>query len=71
MNYFPSSPIPAWPDPLPDGWTTIDSLIFDLGLNLSAAGAQVRSDLYRNGEPMVCIACGSLTTANGDILCGH
>lgn len=71
MNYFPASPITAWPEDAPDGCLSIEDLIFECGLNLSAESAFMRSIAYRNGEPMVCLSCGRQTSADGGTHCGH
>jgi hypothetical protein len=56
---------------IPGHSKTIDEVIFELGINLSAESAQIRSQFYRNGEPMVCLQCGCQTTPDGALACDH
>jgi hypothetical protein len=77
VNYFPPNPIPAWPwrsergsRPLKEAITERRFMLMS-GEQWSRASVAIRSEMYRNGEPMVCLSCGSTTTANGEILCGH
>lgn len=71
MNYFPESPIPHWPTRMGRGCKTVEEAIFEFGLNLSAASAKIRSDMYHDGKPLICIQCGASTTSDGDLSCGH
>lgn len=77
MNYFPPSPIPHWPRRSPRGARLLREAITEnrfmqfSGEQWSRASALLRSDMYRDGEPMVCLSCGAHTTADGDTPCGH
>jgi hypothetical protein len=68
-DYFPPSPIPEWPDYSPG--VGIEEFIFEQGLDLHRESAQLRSQLYRNGHPLICASCGAKTDAEGNISCGH
>jgi hypothetical protein len=75
VNYFPPSPIPVWPNYSGSG-TPIKEYIFRRenvapGINLDAARARMRSQVYRNGEPMVCLSCAATTDPHGNLPCGH
>lgn len=75
MKYFPPSPIPHWPKRSRLGGIPIGELVAEAYLDhphrMSKASARIRSQLYRNGEPMVCLSCGAKTNASGEIPCGH
>lgn len=43
----------------------------DPGTSLDARRAIVRSRVYRNGEPMVCLSCAAQTDLYGNLPCGH
>lgn len=43
----------------------------DPGTSLDAERAIVRSQAYRNGEPMVCLSCAAQTDPYGNLPCGH
>jgi hypothetical protein len=77
MNYFPPSPIPDWPWRSSRGSRLLKEAIAERrfmqmsGEQWSRASALIRSEMYRDSEPMVCLSCGSKTSADGEILCGH
>jgi hypothetical protein len=74
-DYFPASPIPEWPKRGRLGAIPIAELAalkrLDYPAPMLRASARVRSQLYRNGEPMICLSCGSHTTPDGETVCGH
>jgi hypothetical protein len=69
--------IPHWPKRSPRGsrpWPEVSAerKFFRHSTELyNQASASVRSTLYRNGEPMVCISCGAKTNESGGLPCGH
>lgn len=70
IDYFPASPIAHWPN-LPEGWSTIDELIVELGINTSADTALMMSEAYHDGRPLPCIQCGRHVDPEGNALCEH
>jgi hypothetical protein len=55
-----------------------DTIMVDIYINFLAdvprvnrAEAKLRSYLYREGDPMVCLSCGAKTDSIGGLPCGH
>jgi len=75
MNYFPDSPIPAWPKRSRLGARPFSEYIFDqinvVGQDLRAAGVRMRAGLYQGGNPLTCIQCGRSADDDGNVPCGH
>jgi len=77
MNYFPTSPIPDWPkrgrnESIPHKESAAMRKFFSHSTEqFNRASAAVRSQLFRNGEPMICLSCGRATAEDGETVCGH
>jgi len=75
MNYFPPSPIPDWPKRSRLDGIPLAELVATHRLQdphrMAKASAKVRSHLFRNGEPMICLSCGRATAEDGETVCGH
>jgi hypothetical protein len=67
--------IPQWPArsrgaiPFREAYAT-SNLSRDMR-EINAASARMRSDMYRDGAPMVCLQCGQVTDPYGNLPCGH
>lgn len=73
---FVRSPIPEWPKRGRNGALPLAEAIATHHLTqdmheVNKARARLRSEIYRNGQPMVCLQCGQTTDPYGNLFCGH
>ena len=77
ITYMPADPIPAWPKRSKLGgrpyreYAAERQFFLFVTEEYNASSARMRSLIYRDGQPMICLSCGKPTDARGYLLCGH